>query len=281
MGAMVSLTGGGCSACIDVQLARCAALVPPRQIGAFTVNEKGWKAANPPHGGLIVTTSIHPDPCKKPHGDRVNQLSVLNKLDYVKLHGYEFHLVTHVVDKSLPKLCGLSRHAQLRWHPGLLHSIHVAICTASPAYVATNACFASCFTAVNVPSSIGHVYEAARSKMQQESVCGTPLQAPLPLALQVHEDRAAEETSPRDEPRAGGVDPVARRRHAAGGARLPDTLLRVRRQELHRLGQRQTTSGLATNSTVCQHQNPGRALRVTLTLIPTSTSFQPSEPSPT
>ena len=94
-----------CSACADMQCVPSAALVPPRQIGAFTVNEKGWKAVNPPHGGLIVTTSIHPDPCRKPHGDRVNQLSVLNKLDYVKLHGYEFHLVTHVVDKSLPKLC--------------------------------------------------------------------------------------------------------------------------------------------------------------------------------
>ncbi len=92
-----------------MQSAPRAALVPPRQIGAFTVNEKGWKAANPPHGGLIVTTSIHPDPCKKPHGDRVNQLSVLNKLDYVKLHGYEFHLVTHVIDKSLPKLCAPSQ----------------------------------------------------------------------------------------------------------------------------------------------------------------------------
>ena len=92
-----------------MQRAPRAALVPPLQIGAFTVNEKGWKAANPPHGGLIVTTSIHPDPCKKPHGDRVNQLSVLNKLDYVKLHGYEFHLVTHVVDKSLPELCAKSR----------------------------------------------------------------------------------------------------------------------------------------------------------------------------
>ena len=34
---------------------------------------------------------------------------MLNKLDYVKLHGYEFHLVTHVVDKSLPKLCAPSR----------------------------------------------------------------------------------------------------------------------------------------------------------------------------
>ena len=83
-------------------------MVPPRQIGAFTVNEKGWKAANPAHGGLIVTTSIHPDPCKKPHGDYVNQLSVMNKLDYVKLHGYEFHLATRVIDKSLPKLCALS-----------------------------------------------------------------------------------------------------------------------------------------------------------------------------
>jgi len=85
----------------------CAAVVPPLQIGAFTVNEKGWKAANPAHGGLIVTTSIHPDPCKKPHGDYVNQLSVMNKLDYVKLHGYEFHLATRVIDKSLPKLCAL------------------------------------------------------------------------------------------------------------------------------------------------------------------------------
>ena len=31
----------------------------------------------------------------------------MNKLDYVKLHGYEFHLATHVIDKSLPKLCVL------------------------------------------------------------------------------------------------------------------------------------------------------------------------------
>lgn len=39
--------------------------------------------------------------------DYVNQLSIMNKLDYVKLHGYEFHLSTRVIDKSLPKLCAL------------------------------------------------------------------------------------------------------------------------------------------------------------------------------
>ena len=37
----------------------------------------------------------------------MNQLSIMNKLDYVKLHGYELHLYTRVVDKSLPKLCAM------------------------------------------------------------------------------------------------------------------------------------------------------------------------------
>lgn len=30
---------------------------------------------------------------------------MLVQMDYVRLHGYEFHLFTSVVDKSLTKLC--------------------------------------------------------------------------------------------------------------------------------------------------------------------------------
>ena len=46
----------------------CAALVSSKQIGAFTVNDAGWKVPVQPDGGLIVATSIHPDPCKKEKG---------------------------------------------------------------------------------------------------------------------------------------------------------------------------------------------------------------------
>ena len=31
------------------------------------------------------------------------------QIDYARMHGYEFHLYTHVVDKSLPKLCAISQ----------------------------------------------------------------------------------------------------------------------------------------------------------------------------
>ncbi len=32
------------------------------------------------------------------------------QIDYARMHGYEFHLYTHVVDKSLPKLCVISQN---------------------------------------------------------------------------------------------------------------------------------------------------------------------------
>ncbi len=44
------------------------------------MNKRGSKivpVAQP--GGLIMTTSIHPDPCKKQYGDLINQLSIINK----------------------------------------------------------------------------------------------------------------------------------------------------------------------------------------------------------
>lgn len=58
-----------------------AAIVPAEQVGTFTMNKRGQKAVPPtPTGGVIMTTSIHPDPCKKPFGDLANQLSIINKV---------------------------------------------------------------------------------------------------------------------------------------------------------------------------------------------------------
>jgi len=39
-------------------------------------------------------------------------LYILLQVDYVRLHGYEFHLFTSVVDKSLTKLCVACTFAQ-------------------------------------------------------------------------------------------------------------------------------------------------------------------------
>ena len=57
-----------------------AAVVPTEQVGQFTMNKRGSKILPKPAGGLIMTTSIHDQPCAKAQGDFINALSVINKV---------------------------------------------------------------------------------------------------------------------------------------------------------------------------------------------------------
>lgn len=68
----------------------CAAVVPEQQVGAFTVNQRGSKVVPKPSGGLIMTTSLWPEPCAKKFGDLANQLSIVNKVKCwsVRLHRF-------------------------------------------------------------------------------------------------------------------------------------------------------------------------------------------------
>lgn len=79
-------------------------IVPEEQVGQYTLNRLGDKVMRKPKQNVIITTSLWPKPCNKEGGDHVNRLSILNKIDYARVHGYEFHLSTHIVDKSLGKL---------------------------------------------------------------------------------------------------------------------------------------------------------------------------------
>jgi hypothetical protein len=55
-------------------------VVPQQQVGAFTVDQRGRKVTPATAGGLIMTTSLWPEPCAKKYGDLINQLSVVNKV---------------------------------------------------------------------------------------------------------------------------------------------------------------------------------------------------------
>ena len=75
-------------------------IVSEKQLGVFTTSgrqpDSGNKAAPHGHPSLMIVTSIQPEPCKKEQGDLINRLSILSKLNYARLHGYEFQLYTHV-----------------------------------------------------------------------------------------------------------------------------------------------------------------------------------------
>ncbi len=58
----------------------CAAIVPRKQVGQYTLNKIGEKIAPKKRQGTIITTSLWPKPCLKPGGDQVNRLSILNKV---------------------------------------------------------------------------------------------------------------------------------------------------------------------------------------------------------
>ena len=58
----------------------CTAVVPQQQVGAFTVDRRGRKVIPTTAGGLIMTTSLWPEPCAKKYGDLINQLSIVNKV---------------------------------------------------------------------------------------------------------------------------------------------------------------------------------------------------------
>ena len=51
----------------------------------------------------MIVTALKPGPCPTPRGDFINLLSVKNKQDYARQHGYDFYLATH---QSSPDLRG-------------------------------------------------------------------------------------------------------------------------------------------------------------------------------
>jgi hypothetical protein len=55
-------------------------VVPKEQVGPFTMNQRGSKVVPAEAGGLIVTTSLWPEPCAKKYGNLINQLSIVNKV---------------------------------------------------------------------------------------------------------------------------------------------------------------------------------------------------------
>lgn len=79
-------------------------IVPEEQLGWYTLNKVGHKILAKPRQNLVITTSLWPKPCAKPSGDHINMVSILNKIDYARIHGYEFHVYVRPIDKSLTKL---------------------------------------------------------------------------------------------------------------------------------------------------------------------------------
>ena len=79
------------------------------------------------HVTPLLITSYFPDTiCVKPDGNRAMLMSILNKQDYARWHGYEFHLGARTYDPSLrppgsPE-AHPSSHTVLHWRIWLLKS---------------------------------------------------------------------------------------------------------------------------------------------------------------
>lgn len=50
---------------------------------------------------VLLVTGVSPSPCKAPAGDHITSLSIKNKQDYARLHGYDFYVSNQQVDKNL------------------------------------------------------------------------------------------------------------------------------------------------------------------------------------
>ncbi|KAK9822196.1 hypothetical protein WJX81_002228, partial [Elliptochloris bilobata] len=58
-----------------------------------------WAARDP---SVLVVTALHNQPCSYPRGDHLNFLSVMNKQDFARLHGYPIVATAIVADPALP-----------------------------------------------------------------------------------------------------------------------------------------------------------------------------------
>ena len=52
-----------------------------------------------PNMGIV--TAIPADPCQFPTADLINKLSVVNKQDYARLHGFELHVSSDIIDPNI------------------------------------------------------------------------------------------------------------------------------------------------------------------------------------
>lgn len=50
---------------------------------------------------MVLVTAIPADPCQFPTADLINQLSVANKQDYARLHGFELHVSSDIIDPNV------------------------------------------------------------------------------------------------------------------------------------------------------------------------------------
>ncbi|KAI3638494.1 hypothetical protein MIR68_002992 [Amoeboaphelidium protococcarum] len=50
---------------------------------------------------MLIVTGIAPKPCKLHEGDFLTMLSIKNKQDYARMHGYDFYMSTHLSDVNL------------------------------------------------------------------------------------------------------------------------------------------------------------------------------------
>ncbi len=73
---------------------------------------------------MVLVTAIPADPCQFPTADLINQLSVANKQDYARLHGFELHVSSDVIDPNVTAV----RDAYLSW----VHLLQYIACVLSP-----------------------------------------------------------------------------------------------------------------------------------------------------
>ena len=50
---------------------------------------------------MVIVTAIPADPCQFPTADLINKLSVANKQDYARLHGFELHVSSDIIDPNI------------------------------------------------------------------------------------------------------------------------------------------------------------------------------------
>ena len=50
---------------------------------------------------MVIITAIPGDPCQFPIADYIHKLSVVNKQDYARLHGFELHVSSDIIDPNV------------------------------------------------------------------------------------------------------------------------------------------------------------------------------------
>ena len=174
---------------------------------------------------VVIVTAIPADPCQFPTADLINKLSVINKQDYARLHGFELHVSSDVIDPSVTAV--RARHLVGQHECSRLQKAKSACrtqCCCPCSRVQQRTCLAPMHSHPLIYTRlIGIADYSCTGQLEQG-------------------DHDPPDTA-RDATVGGGVDPVGRRRHPLHRHDRGAALRPVRRRRPGRLGRQGQTHG--------------------------------------